>query len=420
MTMPRVLDHVPLVVIEVQRQRLPRAYMSRILDLTVDEREDHSTEIAWRVAHADDSPGNADLEVNEKAHVRLRFGWLGQLSRTHEGTIIGIEPSYDSGGMTRTVRVRDNGVRLHGKQTQRSHAGTSIAGVVIDIARRNGLTPYLPSVTGAIRATSNPKDPNLPGELLTTITDVQAAANDHKMLDRLALRMNYRVRIDGTRLYFEKPDYARTATCDYVWRHGRGLLLSFKPASNAAHPKLGPGIETTAVGVDTSKKQKIEGRGSEETDKGRPVLGKGSFHVDKRSGNERWQPDTTGMVIAHPSSDQALLSDHAKDMRARADVDAVQATAEVYGNPLLVRGDVIRILGVGRKNSGHWRVVACRHQIGTSGFKTTVGLHRHGHSSVLKGDGKNSGKVNESKPGKAERAPKVAVDIATGQERLVR
>jgi phage protein D len=419
-TAPRALDHVPLLVIEVQRQRLPRAYMNRILDLTVDEREDHSTEIAWRVAHVDDSPGSVELEIEEKSHVRLRFGWLGQLSRTHEGTVIAIEPSYDTGGMTRIVRVQDNGTRLHGKQTQRAHAGTTIAGIVIDIAQRSGLTAYLPSITGAAHPTTNPHDPNLPVELRTAITDVQAALNDHKMLSRLARRFDYRVRIDADRLYFEKPDYGRTAKCDYIWRHGSGLLLSFKAASNTVHRQLGPGIETKAIGVDTGAKKKIEVQVNEGTEQGRPVLGKGSFHVDKASGDEAWRPDTTGLVIAHPGSDKSLLEDHARDVRARSEIAAVQATAEVYGNPQLQRADVIRILGVGRKNSGLWQVVTCRHQIGTNGFKTSLGLHRHGHNSVHKGDGKTKGKVNESKPGQADRAPKIVVDIATGRERLVR
>jgi phage protein D len=413
---------VPVFVIDVDDQRLPRAYVSQIVELTVDEREDHSTEIAWRVAPID-GLATADIDdpyVKEKSSVRLRFGWIGQLSRTHECAVIGIEPAFETSGISRVIRMRDQGVRLHGKQTQRTHSGTTIAGIVIDIAQRNGLQAYLPSVTGNVRASTNARDPNLPSELRTTISDVQAGINDHKMLERLARRIDYRVRFEGERLYFEKPDYAMSAVRDYLWRDGRGLLLGFKPASNAAHRQLGPGIETSAVGVDTAKKQKIEKRINEPSESGRPVLGKGSFHVDKVSGTEAWQPDTTGRVIAHPGSDRALFEDHARDLRARAEVAAIQATAEVYGNPLLARGDVIRIFGVGRKNSGHWRVLACRHQIGTGGFKTTLGLHRHGHSSVHKGDGKNSGKVNETKPGKAERVPKVVVDPATGRERIVR
>jgi phage protein D len=419
---PRVLEHVPLVIIELEGQRLPRAYVSQLSELTVDEREDHSTEITWRVMPID---GASKMEaddpyVKERSRVRLRFGWIGQLSRTHECSVIAIETTFDARGMSRLVKLRDHALRLQGKQTRRAHAGTTIAGVVIDVARRCGLHPYLPSVTGALRLSTNPRDPNLPAELRTTVSDVQAGLNDQKMLARLARRIDYRVRIEGDRLYFEGPDYARTATRDYVWRHGRGLLFSFRPTSNAAHPQLGPGIETTAIGVDTAKKQKVEARANEDSQKGRPVLGKGSFHVDKVSGSERWQPDTTGLVLPHPSSDKALLEDHARDLRARAEVAAVQASAEVYGNPLLGRGDVIRILGVGRQNSGHWRVVACRHQIGVGGFKTTVAVVRHGHASADKRSPKTTGKVNESRPGQAERAAKVVVDIVTGKERLVR
>lgn len=410
--MASVLDYINILAIKVNKKTLPASYIARIIDLEVDEKESHATEIAWQVAFIENLPNGVDDPFcKEKDSVELTFGWLGRMSRKHSGKIYAIDgPALTAGAITWTIKMRDNSTALSGHATRRGLTGKA-ADIILDICTRRGLTAYLPTAQGVVRAVNTLGSSDFPEELKRVFADAQAHSSDRKALQHIADRTGHHIRVDGNGLYFDKPDYAKGTKRDYVWRDGRGLLLEFKPASKTEGKHKGKAIETSATAIDKDKRAVVKSESSDATEKGRPVLGKGGVWKIEDVRGKAWQPDTTGHIIASP--DPAKAADHARTGMTKAEATPIQGTAEVVGDPTIERGAILRFIDIGQKNSGHWRVVNVKHKVGAQGFKTSLGMHRHGHS---KAKDKNSGKVNETRPGANLAKAKVAVRIVNGKE----
>jgi phage protein D len=439
-----ILRYVSTFVMKVNGNPIPASYKQRIVELTVDEKENHATEISYRVIFIETSGSVDDPVVKEKDAVTIRFGWVGQLSRMHKCICIGIDgPQMEASGVSWTVRLRDHLTKLSHKKSQRVIKGKSIASVVLDIALGNGLVPYLPTTQGIMSAVSRLNVASVTQALRSVVNETQSHESDHQVLRRLSHRVDHHLRVDGDKLILEKPDYAKGPIRDYVWRGGaRGELFSFKPASHVQGKHAGPSTETKALGFDYDKKKVVTAKANEDTEAGRAVLAKGHFHVDRADGAEtaaptpptplkeggssstvagtsgRWSDDTTGKIWAHPTGDKQELKDRVQSTRSHGESSQIQATATVYGNPLVEKNQVYRFVGVGRKNSGNYRTLSVKHVISQSGFTTEMGLHRQGHHSASKRKSEvGKGNPNRGKPS-VHRAPKVVVDIATGQERV--
>jgi hypothetical protein len=412
--MANVLQHISVLAIKINGKALPPSYIQRITELSVDGKESHALEIAWKLAFVEGQGqlGLDDPFCKEKDEVELVFGWLGRLSPKHTGTIFAIDgPQLSATGTVLIIKMRDHSTKLTGKQLLKKVAGTA-ADIVIGTAVGFGLTAYLPTSAGVLRAVHRPGTGDYPEEFNRKFADVAAHHSPLQTLHRIGARCDHRVRVEGDKLFFERPDYAKGAKYDYVWRDGNGMLVSFKPASKTEGKNKGPAAEATAKGVDKEAKKDVEKKASDETEKGRPVLAKGGlFTVEAVRGKENWTADTTGHVIV--SHEPAKAEDHAKAAQAKGEASAVQATAEIFGDPTIAVGQIHRFINVGAKNSGPHRVVEFKTTISSQGFKTSMGLHRHGHS---KSKTKSTGKVNETKPTEAVAKPVVTVRIVDGQE----
>lgn len=409
--MPSVLDHIDVLAIKVKGKVLPASYLARISTLDVDEKEDHATEIAWSVAYIDGtSSGVDDPFCHEKDPVEVVFGWFGRMSRKHQGKIFAIDgPQLTASGAGWIVKVRDNSTDLKGHSTRRPITGQA-AHIIYDICLRRGLTAYLPTSQGVVRAVSA-LTTDLPEVFKRVYSDVQAHQSDSHMLKHLASRTGHSVRVEGSNLFFDAPDYAKGAVRDFIWNDGKGSLMEFKPATKTEGHNKGKATETKAIAVDKAKRKVVQNTSNDTTEKGRPVLAKGGMFLIEDVKGKGWNEDTTGHTIASPDADKG--ADHAKTQMTKHEATPVQATAELIGDPTLKRGDILRFINVGQKNSGHWRVLAVKHKVGATGYQTSCGLHRHGPS---KSKDKSSGKVNLSKPGESLRKATVAVKIVNGKE----
>jgi len=365
-----------------------------------------------------------DPLFQEGNEIVARFGYVGDLSPRKEAVIKDIDYDFpEDGDPSITLRAYDKGFRMAGKENQRVWTkpppGILYSEIAEEIAARYGLTPKVtPTKVRHLRV-------------------VQSNMSDAEFLKQLAGKARPRdgdgvtgyvfyVQDDELHFHPQALDQTPAIVLEY-FTDARGVLRSFRPTSWSQGAK-GAGTETKAIGVDPRKKETVEHRASNKNTPERTALGKRTYLVDGNTGEETYQEEESGHVVAspertegfHEEPSQEPAQDSAEGAFKKAELGQVEAAALTIGIPSLRAKQNVEVKGVGRKFSGVYYVESVRHEFGESGYACELKLKKN---ALGKGAGEKSdeaqGQQNDREaPAVPNEEPPamVTVNADTGEE----
>ena len=449
-----------------------------ITDFSFVEAAKKPAECTVTMAFGDQRNAGDLANIRKGMKMRVRWGYLGQLSPLHEMVVHSVAPTYDANGYKLQVVAKDRSSEMGQHKRQTVYANTQLGQAVAQIARHYGLAVDLP--TDAKGATLDTTTPNMSRVkyrtvagypesvkvLKETVSLAEAGRSDKALLHWIAHRSGCEMVVQGKTLKFHPIPHQDPPTVILRWHHLDGMLLKFSVKAKEAGREGAPGRETKAAGIDPMTKKAFaftakDGNrpGFTPTGKspvkveniatnGRPVLGKTApcaGNPESSSGREvRRISAKTGAETAAPSAAATPLhalggaplagsgvgatlhtpggKPEAAKAAAKATFDegergGIKASAETLGIPALVRRAVVDIQGVEQAQAGHWMVDAVTHKISGSGYVCTLELKRHGNNTK-KNEKATKGRPNIGGPRDPAKPPVkvVLISAKTGAE----
>ena len=365
-----------------------------------------------------------DPLFQEGNEIVARFGYVGNLSPRKKAVIKDIEYDFpEEGDPTITLRAYDKGFKMAGKENQKVWTkpppGILYSEIAEEIAAKYGLTPKVtPTKVRHLRV-------------------VQSNVSDAEFLKQLAEKARpkdgdgvagYVFYVQDDELHFHPPALGQqpAAVLEY-FTDTQGVLRNFKPTTQSQAAK-GAGTETKAIGVDPRKKETVEHRASNKNTPERTALGKKTYLVDGNTGEETYQEEESGHIVASPERTESFheepsqepAQDAAEGKFKKAELGQVEATAVTVGIPRLRAKQNVEVKGVGQKFSGVYYVESVRHEFGESGYSCEPKLKKN---ALGKGAGEKSDEAQalqndrEAPPvPKEQPPPMVTVNADAGEE----
>ena len=243
--------YAPIFIVEIGGQDLPEDISSHIEKFSYDENEKEMDELKITITKAElDLIDNPLLQ--EGKEVRVRWGYIGNLSEVRTCTIKQIDYTFGEDGLVRIELIAyDKRHRMTGRASLKCWHNKKISEIVKDIAAKHNL-----------KATVEIEDDEL-YEFMS-----QSGKNDLVFLSELARDSDCSMWVVNDELYF-KPNKIEEPVYKFRWREDKdGYLLSFKISSKTEKGK-GTGRKTRAAGMDPNTKEIIkeevtQGTGEEE------------------------------------------------------------------------------------------------------------------------------------------------------------
>jgi len=267
----------PIVLLEINGQRLTRDLTDRVLAFTYEDAE--RTMDMLEVTLADPSLELIDHPLLQEGHeIRARFGYADQLSPTKVGVIKEIGYDFpESGAPTITLKAYDKGCTLSAEQVQRvwEHTGGIRASdIATAIATEHGLTPIVtPTIERfPLLHQSKQSDAQWLAHLAKT-----ARAEDGKGTT------SYVFYVEGDELHFHPRGLEKPPVMALEYFTDRtGILRSFRPSTRTQGDAAG-GKSATAVGVNPATKSAATTNAENASTPDRPVLGSKTTQGDRTS-----------------------------------------------------------------------------------------------------------------------------------------
>ncbi|HOR65837.1 MAG TPA: contractile injection system protein, VgrG/Pvc8 family [Candidatus Sumerlaeota bacterium] len=345
----------PMVIAQIEGKELNLQDDFKLCHFSFDERDDGDDEITIEFVDSYAQTVNDPL-LQARNEITVRWGYAGRLSFPRTGIML--EPEKDYGETLKlTIKAYDKGSKLHGRAEQRIWNQMTYSAITSDIARKHGLKPIVEDSKKIIES--------LP----------QGGRSDWAFIKFMASEINYDFYVSADELHFHTKDKRKPPVAQFFWFHPKSdYLISFKPRLNIQEEK-GEGTETTAVGYDLDSREPLTHAANAGT-KGEPALGDKTLMINTDTGDTRYSPTETGLVIATPHQSQGEVEAEAETQRRRAEMDQATAELELVGIPFLSIGQIIDVQGVDAQFAGLWLIYGARHDIGDGGYKTTLALRR--------------------------------------------
>jgi len=282
------------------------------------------------------------------AEVRIKAGFQAPLQELMVGEVTGLEPEYPARGpLLLNVRGFDRLHRLVRGRKSRTFVHMKDSDIAGQIAGDWNLTPEVDD---------------------TAVTNEHVYQHNQTDLEFLLLRarrIGYEVKVEGRSLIFRGPQENRA----------KQVTLTYGEELQEFSPRLSLAAQVTEVSVqgwDPKRKELVTGRAGSGDE--RSLMGgqeSGAALTQKVNG-----PVTLVMV------DDSVSSLEEAETLARAALnsavfDLVTGEGTCMGNPQIRAGMVVELRGLGRRFSGLYYVVGCRHAIAARrGYSTTFTVRR--------------------------------------------
>jgi phage protein D len=326
-----------------------------------------------------------DLEwLTEGTVLVFNFGFLGteEQSQKRYAEILDIEPTYQR-TIDVTVKCTDKGLVMKKKMSNIVWQDVTASDIAKTIAGWYGLETDIESTTYKYTA--------LP----------QANRTDWELLKYLATQEksgNFSIWINDNTLYFKELDLTKEATVTFTYADGNGKVISFKPKSKKSNQSSAAGgSQVTGFDLDTNTTTTEKADNSNLANN--KALGKYKFNANGEGGYVKADDKNavaTGKntFVAIPNKDR--LKNTANSEVKKANLEGLEATLNLEGEPRINAGDIITIAGVAKRHLGNYLVQSVRHTISGGGFLTTLELKKNA-TAKNESAGKVSGSVNDSK-----------------------
>jgi phage protein D len=346
----------PTYIVEIDGKDLPEDISDKVESFSYEDHEDKMDELRLSIADLDLSCCDHPM-LQEGKEIRVRWGYIGDLSEVRTCTVKEIGYGFNEDG---TVRIDltgyDKAHKLTGRAARTCWTDKKLEEVVADIAKKHNLAPVV----------------KIPGDFRREALS-QGGKNDFIFLKGLAAEMGCKTWVVNDELHFEPNGAKGSASYAFRFREdAEGFLKSLSIKSNAEKGK-GTGRETEAAGIDPVTKKPFQEKTSAEAEYVTENL------ADGREMNETPllpRDDESGNVKPTPSPTAARGRQEAKGQVISEGMGTVEASAETIGIPGLKAKDIIRVEGISDKFSGLWRVKSVRHSISDSGYTCGLELAR--------------------------------------------
>ena len=234
-----ISTYAPIFIVEIGGVEVPENISSHIENFSYEENEKEMDELKITITKGDLAFIDNPL-LQEGKEIRVRWGYLGNLSDVRTCTIKAINYSFSEDGTVKMeISAYDKRHKLTGRAPRQCWKDKKISEIVQDIAKKHNLKAVIEL------------DDDMTYEFLS-----QGAKNDLLFLSELAKDAGCSVWVVNDELYF-KPNKVEEPVYKFRYREDQdGYLRYFKISSKAERSK-GQRIKTTAAGVDPLNKKPI-------------------------------------------------------------------------------------------------------------------------------------------------------------------
>ena len=275
--------------------------------------------------------------IGKTLQVKLGETETQRPSMLFEGEICTLEPSFGSGGVELRVRAYDVTHRLHRSRRTQSWQNKTASDIVKSVLSAAGVTVgSVDSSGGAFKFMQQDNE------------------TDWEFIWRLANRVGFEVKVDGTKVNFVKPKGGQTV--ELTWA---SPLRTFNPRVTAVQQV----DKVTVLGFDPKTKEPIQGEASSATQVAKIGLSRANVASE-------FSGDSIHVATA-VVADKAEADRLAKSLLDRIANSYVAADGICQGNPKVRAGAVADVKGVGKLFSGTYRVQSSIHLLkGGGGYET--------------------------------------------------
>jgi len=277
-----------------------------------------------------------------------------------DGEITKISPTFPADGIPNvTIEGNTRMHRLRGTNKTQTFKNTTDAQVVQQIAQANKLDAQV-------------DDSQIQYDYL-----IQPNQSDLEFLKQRASRINYEVLVQGTTLIFRKK-CDQPAEYTLVWS---GVQQAFATGPNTLPLKsfapeldgLAPKSNVQHRGYDVSSKQAFVSNAGPSDQTSTMGGSQAGANIPQSAYNiERNEVHVTSPMESQGEGDQRTKA----SLNSKA-MQTVKGKAETIGNPDLRAGQLVKVVGVGLRFSGEYRIDQATHTIGSGGYSTSLDLTRN-------------------------------------------
>ena len=303
---------------------------------------------------------DADL-FREGSSVKISLGYVDDLQEMIEGEITQISPSFPQDGIP-TVAIEGHTLlhRLHSTHNTRTFQGVSDKDIVEKIAQEANLQ-------------AEAEDPKIQYEYV-----MQPNQTDLEFLRERARKLHFEILVQGKKLIFRRSQEQTSKSYTLVWAHAQKAiamgantlpLSTFSLQMNASKPATS--VETRSY--DPASKQAFVSHAG-------PSDQTSAMGGTKKGGdvtNDVYKRGRKHVHVVTPYGSQSECDEHAKASYNNQAMGLVSGTAETIGVPDLRGGQIVTMLGVGRRFEGDYRIDEATHSIGGDGYKTSLTVKRN-------------------------------------------
>ena len=232
--------YAPTFIVEIGGQELPEDISAHIERFAYEENEKQMDELSITITKGDLSYVDHPM-LQEGKEVRVRWGYIGNMSDVRTCTIKEINYSFGDDGLIRMeITAYDKRHKLTGRASRQCWKDKKLSEIVKDIASKHNLSAVV----------------EIEDDMLYEFLS-EGAKNDLVFLKELAEDAGCSIWVVNDELYF-KPNKINEPV--YTFRYAEdqdGYLQSFRISSKAEKGK-GTGRATEAIGIDPLKKEIIQ------------------------------------------------------------------------------------------------------------------------------------------------------------------
>ncbi len=232
--------YAPTFIVEIGGQALPEDISAHIERFAYEENEKKMDELSITITKGDLSYVDHPM-LQEGKEIRVRWGYIGNMSDIRTCTIKEINYSFGEDGLIRMeITAYDKRHKLTGRASRQCWKDKKLSEIVQDIASKHNLSAVV----------------EIEDDMLYEFLS-EGAKNDLVFLKELAEDAGCSVWVVNDELYF-KPNKITEPVYTFRYREDKdGYLQSFRISSKAEKGK-GTGRKTEAIGIDPLKKKVIQ------------------------------------------------------------------------------------------------------------------------------------------------------------------
>ena len=232
--------YAPTFIVEIGGQELPEDISAHIERFAYEENEKQMDELSITITKGDLSFVDHPM-LQEGKEVRVRWGYIGNMSDIRTCTIKEINYTFGEDGLIRMeITAYDKRHKLTGRASRQCWKDKKLSEIVKDIASKHNLSAVV----------------EIEDDMLYEFLS-EGAKNDLVFLKELAEDAGCSIWVVNDELYF-KPNKINEPVYTFRYREDQdGYLQSFRISSKAEKGK-GTGRATEAIGIDPLKKEVIQ------------------------------------------------------------------------------------------------------------------------------------------------------------------